>query len=213
MSAQAAVVHGSICCAEHGCAVSCVGDNNDDILIGHCPHDGAIITMGSPKYFRDHAAGIAAPFDRDKAIAKHQNKAIAHMFEEDGVTLKEEFREPDPVDVDPGEDGVTMLEDDGSETPDETLARLRASLADLPAEDRELLLGQVERRKQMLAAQAAREAALTELAVPVSDPVVAPEPTEISPEPTAELVVDPPTAADAEVPAEPASDAPPEFAD
>lgn len=106
-----ALVHGAICCSVHGCAVSCTGDSDDDVLIGTCPHDGAVITMASENYMRAHRAGTAKPLDIDAAIAKHQNKAIAHMFEDDGVTLKPEFRD-DPADD--GDEGfVKELDDDG----------------------------------------------------------------------------------------------------
>lgn len=92
------IVHGSICCSKHGCAVSCIGDANDDALVGSCPHGGEQVVMASPKYFRDHAAGVAEPFDAERLVARHQNKGIRHMFEDDDCTvLKPEFRDAEPA--------------------------------------------------------------------------------------------------------------------
>jgi hypothetical protein len=66
--------------------------------------------MGSPKYFRDHAAGVALPLDMDAEIEKHQNRHIAHMFEEDG-SLKAEYA--DAPAEDDGLGPITHLDSDG----------------------------------------------------------------------------------------------------
>lgn len=127
--------HQATICPEHGHAVSCVGEDNAKVLVGTCSWTGHLVTTVSDRYIAAHRAGTAEPLDVDAEVDKHLNRAVAHMFNDDG-SLKAEFADP-PRD-EAAEAQVKIH--------DEQLDELNAEILKLPPEDREGLLMSVQRR-------------------------------------------------------------------
>lgn len=109
-----------------------------------------------------HRAGTADSLDIEAETNRYLNRAVMHMFEDDGVTLKPEFANQPESEL---PDGVKIVPDDEDE-------ELHASIAALPESDRAELLISVRRRTAQLAARAAAEA--PQAPVVVSDVVLPP---------------------------------------